>query len=194
MHLSLKSLFLTEAMINTQTKISEQELAALLQTGSEQAFSYLYDNYSGALYGVIFRIVNDADRTNDVLQDTFVKIWKNRSGYESSKGTVFTWMLNIARNSAIDSNRSKHVKYKIQIDERIVDNENKVDDQVKIDFIGIRETVAKLRAEYRHVLEYIYMQGYTQQEFSDEFNIPLGTVKTRTRSALQELRNLLRNS
>ncbi|MCE3295594.1 MAG: hypothetical protein K0R65_1308 [Crocinitomicaceae bacterium] len=180
-------------MINTQSKISEQELAALLQTGSESAFSYLYDNYSGALYGVIFRIVNDADRSNDVLQDTFVKIWKNRESYESSKGTVFTWMLNIARNSAIDSNRSKHVKYKIQIDERVVDNVSKVDEEAKTDSIGLKETVAKLKPEYRHVLEYIYIQGYTQQEFSDEFSIPLGTVKTRTRSALQELRNLLRN-
>lgn len=178
-------------MINTQAKISEQELVSLIQTGSESAFSYLYDNYSGALYGVIFRIVNDTDRASDVLQDSFIKIWKNKESYESSKGTLFTWMLNIARNSAIDSNRSKHVKYKIQIDERIVDNENQVDEQVKTDSIGIKETVAKLRSEYRHVLEYIYMQGYTQQEFSDEFNIPLGTVKTRTRAALQELRNLL---
>ncbi|MGV3630464.1 MAG: RNA polymerase sigma factor [Bacteroidota bacterium] len=181
-------------MINTPGKISEQELAALLQEGSESVFSYIYDNYSGALYGVIFRIVNDADRANDVLQDTFVKIWKNRAAYESPKGTVFTWMLNIARNSAIDSNRSKHVRYKIQIDERIVDNINQVNEEVRTDSIGLKETVAKLRSEYRVVLEYIYVQGYTQQEFSDEFNIPLGTVKTRTRAALQELRNLLRNS
>ncbi len=178
-------------MINTGTKIQEQELAALLQAGTEQTFSYLYDNYSAALYGVIFRIVNERDRANDVLQETFIKIWKNRGSYESGKGTVFTWMLNIARNSAIDSNRSKHVKYKIQIDERIVDQENQVDERIQTDSIGIRETIAKLREEYRTVLEYIYIQGYTQQEFSDEFGIPLGTVKTRTRSALQELRNLL---
>lgn len=180
-------------MIKTQIKLGEQELISLIKENSESAFAYLYDNYSAALYGVIFRIVQDADRSKDVLQDTFVKIWKNKESYENSKGTIFTWMLNIARNSAIDSNRSKHEKYKIQLEERIVDNENKVDGNLKIDSIGIKETVEKLRPDYQAVITYIYMQGYTQQEFSDAFNIPLGTVKTRTRAALLELRTLLRD-
>ncbi len=178
-------------MIKYKVKIEEQELVSLIKAGSESAFSYLYDNYSAALYGIIFRIVEDSDRSNDVLQDTFVKIWKNKDSYDTSKGTIFTWMLNIARNSAIDSNRSKHVKYKIQIDERIVDNETRVNDHLKTDNIGIKETVSKLKAEYQLVINYIYLQGYTQQEFSDEFKIPLGTVKTRTRAALLELRKLL---
>lgn len=179
-------------MIKASSKISEQELILLLKEGSENAFSYLYDNYSAALLGIINRIVNDLDRSHDVLQDTFVKIWKNREAYESSKGTLFTWMLNIAKNTAIDSTRSKHVKYNIQIEDRIVDNENKVDDLHITDNIGLKETVDKLKPEYKKVIEYIYLQGYTQQEYSDEFDIPLGTVKTRTRSALQELRNILR--
>ncbi|MES2588926.1 MAG: sigma-70 family RNA polymerase sigma factor [Bacteroidota bacterium] len=178
-------------MMQTKVKISEEELVALIKGNSESGFSYLYDNYSAALYGVIFRIVNDADRSNDVLQDTFVKIWKNKDSYDTSKGTIFTWMLNIARNSAIDSNRSKHVKYKIQIDERVVDNESSVNESYKSDNIGLKETVDKLKPEYKLVVEYIYLQGYTQQEFSDKFEIPLGTVKTRTRAALQELRKLL---
>lgn len=178
-------------MIKTPTKISEQELVSLLKERSESAFSYLYDNYSAALLGAINRIVNDLDRSHDVLQDTFVKIWKNLEGYESAKGTIFTWMLNIAKNSAIDSNRSKHVKYNIQIEDRIVDNENKVEDLHITDNIGLKETVEKLKPEHKKVIEYIYLQGYTQQEYSDEFDIPLGTVKTRTRSALQELRNIL---
>lgn len=178
-------------MIQTRAKIPEAELVALIKDNSESAFSYLYENYASALYGIIFRIVNDADRSNDVLQDTFVKIWKNRASYETSKGTIFTWMLNIARNSAIDSNRSKHEKYKIQMEDRVVDNETRVNDHLKTDNIGIKETVAKLKPEYKLVIEYIYLQGYTQQEFSDEFDIPLGTVKTRTRAALQELRKLL---
>lgn len=181
-------------MIKAPAKISEQELIALLKSNSEGAFSYLYDNYSKALYGIIFRIVGDADRSKDVLQDTFVKIWKHKDSFEMGRATIFTWMLNIARNSAIDSNRSKHEKNKIQIEDRIVDNENRVDGNVKVDMIGMSETIAKLRAEYKSVIEYIYLQGYTQQEYSDKFNIPLGTVKTRTRSALQELRNLLREN
>jgi RNA polymerase sigma-70 factor (ECF subfamily) len=181
-------------MSKTVVKISEEELITMLKTKSESGFSYLYDHYSGALFGVISRIVTDEDRASDVLQDTFVKIWKSIDTYEKGKGTLFTWMLNIARNSSIDSNRSKHVKYQIQMDERVVDNQNKVDTTAHTDLIGLKETVARLRPEYQKLIEYIYMKGYTQQEFSDEFDIALGTVKTRTRSALQELRNLLKEN
>lgn len=181
-------------MSGTKNKISEEELLSLLKSKSESAFSYLYDNYSAALYGVILKIVADEDRSSDVLQDSFVKIWKSIDGYDRSKGTLFTWMLNIVRNSAIDSNRSKHVKYKIQMEERVVDNHNKVDMAATVDWIGLKETISKLRPEYQKVIEFIYMQGFTQQEFSDEFDVPLGTVKTRTRSALQELRTLLKEN
>ena len=181
-------------MSKIENKIAEEELVSLLKGKSESAFSYLYDHYAGALLGVISRIVMDDDRSNDVLQDSFVKIWKHIEFYEKGKGTLFTWMLNIARNSAIDSNRSKHVKYKIQIDERVVDNSNKVDHTAQMDIIGLKETVSKLRLEYQNLIEFIYMKGFTQQEYADEFGIPLGTVKTRTRAALLELRNLLKES
>lgn len=178
-------------MIKAPQKIAETELVELVKSNSQSAFSYLYDHYSGALYGVIFRIVNDSERSNDVLQDVFVKIWKNKDSYDASKGTFFTWMLNIARNSAIDSNRSKHVKHKIQIEDHIVDKEKRVEETHQIDWIGMKETIEKLRPDFQQLISYIYLQGYTQQEYSDEFEIPLGTVKTRTRTALQELRALL---
>lgn len=181
-------------MLKTKIKIPEDELLLLLKNNSEMAFNYLYDNYSSALYGIIKNIVIDPDRSKDVLQDTFIKIWKNKASYDSIKGTFFTWMLNIARNSAIDSNRSKHVKYKIQFEERIVDQVNKLDGNLKIETIGLKETILKLRPEYQEILNYVYLQGYTQQDFSDNFNIPLGTVKTRTRAALSELRTLLREN
>ena len=181
-------------MSKIQQKISEEELLSLLREKSESGFSYLYDHYSAALHGIIFRIVGDEDRASDVLQDSFVKIWKNIGSYEKGKGTLFTWMLNIVRNSAIDSNRSKHVKYQIQMEERVVDNHNKVDPTASMDIIGLKETVSKLRPEYQKLIEFIYMQGFTQQEYADEFQIPLGTVKTRTRSALQELRTLLKEN
>jgi RNA polymerase sigma-70 factor (ECF subfamily) len=142
-------------MLKVQQKISEEELIAQLKSKSELGFSYLYDNYSAALLGVIYRIVNDEDRSNDVLQEVFIKIWKSIETYERGKGTLFTWMLNIARNAAIDSNRSKHVKHQIQMDERVVDNQNKVDPSAQMDLIGLKETVAKLKPEHQKVIEYI---------------------------------------
>ena len=80
----------------------------LLKGKDNQAFSYLYDNYAGALYGVVKQIVTDAETGNDVLQEVFVSIWRKIDSYDETKGRLFTWMLNIARNAAIDKTRSKN--------------------------------------------------------------------------------------
>ncbi|HWJ25677.1 MAG TPA: sigma-70 family RNA polymerase sigma factor, partial [Flavisolibacter sp.] len=93
--------------MSTKLKYEEQELVAALRQKQNHAFSYLYDHYAGALYGVINQILNDAELSNDVLQETFVNIWKRIDSYDATKGRLFTWMLNIARNAAIDKTRSK---------------------------------------------------------------------------------------
>jgi RNA polymerase sigma factor (sigma-70 family) len=90
------------------TTYEEQELVALLKAKDNQAFSYLYDNYAGALCGVVKQIVGDMELANDVLQEVFVSIWRKIDTYDASKGRLFTWMLNIARNAAIDKTRSKN--------------------------------------------------------------------------------------
>ena len=88
--------------------------------------------------------MNDEERASDVLQDVFIKIWKSIDSYERGKGTLFTWMLNVSRNAAIDSNRSKHVKHQIQMDARVVDQQNQVDSSKQMDVIGLKETIAAL--------------------------------------------------
>lgn len=93
--------------MNLNTTYSEQELVDLLQQRNEKAFSYLYDNYSVALLGIVNAIVTDKETANDVLQNVFINIWRKIESYDSSKGRLFTWMLNIARNAAIDEVRSK---------------------------------------------------------------------------------------
>jgi len=93
--------------LSTNTKYQEQELVSQLLQQNGQAFSYLYDNYSPALFGVINQIISDKEAAADVLQDVFVNIWKKISLYDDTKGRLFTWMLNIARNAAIDKLRSR---------------------------------------------------------------------------------------
>ena len=87
--------------------VSESVLIEKLTRRDQQAFQWLYDQYSPALYGVVLRIVRDEDQAADLLQDIFVKIWKNLDAYDASKGRLFTWMLNVARNTAIDSLRAQ---------------------------------------------------------------------------------------
>ena len=88
-------------------KYSEQELVALLKEQNNDAFNYLYDHYSGALFTIINQIVPDKDTASDVLQEVFVNVWRKIGTYDETKGRLFTWMLNIARNAAIDKVRSK---------------------------------------------------------------------------------------
>lgn len=177
-------------------KSSQEEIlqiVAQIKKGDESAFEKLYDNYSGALLGVISRIVKSDEQANGVLQETFLKIWKNIAKYDPKKATPFTWMLNIARNSAIDSYRKTK-----KTQERVIQNsEYDVSDikgpmiEQRIDHIGLAEIMGKLNPDQQTVVNYVYFKGYTQQEVSDELGIPLGTVKTRVRSALIDLRKLM---
>ncbi len=185
-------------MMPKKCTYSQQELILLLRSNSREGFEYLYDNYSPALYGIILKIVKDEERAADVLQDSFLKIWKNIASYNGEKGTLFTWILNIARNTAID-------KLRVEV---------KIDKVVKLDSVtekelsnvavfnpvpalmDVRDIVEMLLPERKVVIDMVYFQGYTHEEVSEKLNLPLGTVKSRIRKALQELRDVfaIRNS
>lgn len=146
---------------------------------------------------MILRVVRDEDISQEVLQDAFLKMWNKIDSYDSSKGKLFTWMLNVTRNLAIDRTRSKE----IQKDKKTDDLDllvNRIDSQeqaeLQVDAIGLKEVLDKLSGEQRFVIEHLYLKGFTQSELAEEFNIPLGTVKTRTRLALIELRTILKVS
>src|SRR4249919_3932947 len=86
---------------------TENELVLLLKQRTQNSFNYLYDNYSGALYNVILSILQDKELSNDVLQEVFIKIWRQIDQYDPEKGRLFTWLVNISRNASIDTLRSK---------------------------------------------------------------------------------------
>ena len=178
-------------MGTTQT-YSEQELVFLLKSRDTRAFGYLYDNYSGALLGIINQIVDDMDLANDVLQDVFVNIWRKIESYDAGKGRLFTWMLNIARNASIDLIRSSAY----QNMKRTKDIEDSYDlgtsdELLQVDHIGLKKVLDKLKEEHRVLVELSYFKGYTHEEISEIEDIPLGTVKTRIRNALKQLREIL---
>ena len=175
------------------TKYSEPELIQLLRQRSRHVFSYLYDNYSGALLSIIRNIVNEEELANDVLQEVFVKIWKQIDSYDSSKGRLFTWMLNIARNASIDTIRSKSFQNSRQNRELTEDVYSAGGtSETRTDQIGLRKLVHNLKEEYRVLVELSYFQGYTQDEIAKMLNMPLGTVKTRLRTALIQLREIIK--
>lgn len=181
-------------MSKRKTKISEQDLLELLQTKSEKSFSILYDNYSGAIFGVVNKIVRSEEIASDITQDTFVKIWKNLDNYSSTKGTIFTWMLNIARNTAIDKIRSQEylqTRQNLEIESYVGIIDHEYSSALNIDAIGLNKLVEKLKPEYKQLIDLVYFKGYSQSEIAEEFGIPLGTIKTRIKSAINNLRTYM---
>ena len=175
------------------TKYNEPDLVLLLQQRDKSVFSYLYDNYAGALKSVIFNIIREDELSNDVLQEVFIKIWRQIDSYDPSKGRLFTWMLNISRNASIDTIRSKQFQNSKQNRELTEDVYSAGgSSEVATDHIGLRKMVHQLREEYRVLIDLSYFQGYTQDEISKLLNIPLGTVKTRLRTALIQLRQYIK--
>jgi RNA polymerase sigma factor (sigma-70 family) len=174
-------------------KYTESELVTMLQQRQQSAFTYLYDNYSGALYGIITSIVPDRELANDVLQEVFIKIWKQVQTYDAGKGRLFTWMMNIARNASIDMLRSKNYQSNQQnreLTETVYEKGGST--ATNIDKIGLRKLVHSLKEDYKVLLELSYFEGFTQDEISKMLHMPLGTVKTRLRSALLQLRELVK--
>jgi RNA polymerase sigma-70 factor (ECF subfamily) len=180
---------------STATKYDEATLVQLLKQKDRQVFSYLYDNYSGVLYGIILKIVVKPEEANDLLQDVYLKIWRNIESYDADKSRLYTWMLNIARNTAIDFLRSKQFQNSAK-NQNIEDSVNTINQQEKseqkTDSIGLKQMVEKLPNDQQKVIELVYLNGYTQQETSEELNIPLGTVKTRVRMAINTLKSIFK--
>jgi RNA polymerase sigma-70 factor (ECF subfamily) len=166
----------------------------MLLRQNEQAFSYLYDNYSPALFGIIKQIVPDENIAADVLQDVFVNIWRKIKLYDETKGRLFTWMMNIARNAAIDKLRSRGYQDSRK-NQPLSENVNSVAAKAVVDpsvnDIGLKKLVNKMKDDYRILIDLSYFQGFTHEEIAKILNLPLGTVKTRIRSALTQLRTML---
>lgn len=178
----------------TKIKYSEEELVALIKNGDQDAFSYLYDNYSKALFGIIFQIVEEEKESEDILQNVFLKIWNSISSYSNEKGRLFTWMLNIARNASIDFKRSKQNKINTlnRNSDKIANEINKHHNtSVNYDHIGLKNVLATLNEDHKKLIDMAYFEGYTQEEISKELDMPLGTVKTKIRQAITKLRNII---
>jgi RNA polymerase sigma factor (sigma-70 family) len=177
--------------LSKKIKLSEEELVLALRNREKIAVEALYDMYSASLFGVISRIVIDEATSEDVLQETFVKIWHSFPSYSADKGRLFTWMVNIARNLSIDKLRSKDFKNHNK-NQELENNVTFIDEQrntiYKPELMGIKDLVQKLKPEQKSILDLVYFKGYTHVEAADELGIPLGTIKTRLRMAIIELR------
>ncbi|GGF40369.1 RNA polymerase sigma factor [Echinicola rosea] len=171
--------------------MQEDQLIKGLRAKDKQIVDYLYDKYSRALFAVISRVIKDHDIAEEVFHDAFVKIIRRIESYDESKGRLYTWMANVCRNAAIDKTRSKEFSKDSKtntIDNYVYGLEGASGTTEAVDAIGVKELITTLNEEQRFVVECIYFKGYTHSEISEEFEIPLGTVKSRIRAALGVLK------
>lgn len=158
------------------------------------AFEKLYAMYSKNICGVINTIVKNEGRAQEICQDVFVKVWNNAENYNASKGRFFTWVLNIARNAAIDEIRStsyRNEKKNLSATFFVGILEEPADDGERIDTNRLKKLIHNLKDKCVQLIELLYFRGYSQKEAADELNIPVGTIKTRNRSCISQLRETI---
>ena len=176
------------------TNIKDGQIVQLMKEQPRQVIAMVLKKYGGALLWVVKKVVHSEEIAQDVLQDACVKIWKNAHRYDPEKGELFTWLAQIVRNTAIDKVRTKKFQARQtskKIEDFVTDNID-YSEEMNPEDTGLRYQINKLDPKYRQMIELLYFQGYTQREITREFDIPLGTVKTRARKAITELRQLLK--
>lgn len=181
----------TNQLSKKKITLSETDLVRALRQKENIGAEALYDMYSSSLYGIIYRIVQHEEIAEDLLQETFVKIWNSFSSYNPEKGRLFTWMVNLARNLSIDKVRSKDFRNNSK-NQDLENTVNFIDEQkntaINPDTLGVKDLVNKLKPDHKSILDLVYFRGYTHVEAAEELGIPLGTVKTRLRMAIITLR------
>lgn len=172
--------------------ISENDLVTMLRNGDQSVVSEIYDRYGSVLYGVCTKILrNNTGLAEDAFQESVVKIWKYGKSYDPKKGKLFTWMLNITKNTAIDQWRKNSNRGKIQNDIEDVHLDKTAHSETRnTDTIDVPENVERLDRSLREVIELAYFNGMTHKQISGELDIPLGTVKTRIRNGIKKLRTI----
>ena len=168
----------------------EKEIVGLLQKGDKKAITLLYENYADALYGVILKVLSDEDLAQDALQETFVKVWKNAKSYNEKKAKLFTWLYRIAYNTAIDKVRSQTNKTSKEIQMDASNVYMITSESLNQDVMDIKTHLKSLDEKYQIVINALFFEGMTQQEASDELEIPLGTIKSRLKIGLRELKKI----
>ena len=169
-----------------------QEIIVKIKARQEDGLRLLYANYSDVLFGMAFRVLNSEPFAEDALQQAFLKIWNNIETFDSSKSTLFTWMAKIVKNTAIDISRLKSFQKETKtetIDPLVHKTEN---DFIDTDKIDVKNLLDGMDEKYSIVLEYLYLKGYSQSELSKKLDLPLGTIKTRCKKAIDLLREKLK--
>jgi len=177
--------------------VPDSALIAKMMAGDESALSALYDRYSPVLFGMLMRVLNDRQAAEEVLQDLFLQLWRNAGQFDASRGSLPAWLIVIGRNRAISRLRGRRDREVLEEEEgdfagTFASPQNIEDEAARNQMARtVSAAIEKLPAEQRQAVELAYFEGMTQSEIAAKTGAPLGTVKTRVRTAMQTLRQIL---
>ena len=169
---------------------TKSNIISLLKVKDKKAIELIYDNYSKSLYGVVLNMTKDEIDAQDIIQEAFIKIWKNSDKYDPGKAKLFTWLLTICRNVAIDKLRSKKNRSQKEIQKENINVYDNRSYNYNPDHLDLRDKVNSLDKKYAEVIDALYYGGMTQKEASEKLNLPLGTIKTRIKIGIRELNKI----
>jgi len=175
---------------------SDRELIERLQRREPQALAELYDRYGRLVYSLILRVVRDTGIAEDLVQETFLRVWNRVQGFDAQKGSIAPWLLAVARNRAIDYLRSASGRERGAVEFEETDHPALYTDMEQDILTSdatrrVKAAMEKLSANQRQVIELAYFEGLSQTEMAERMGQPLGTVKTWVRTALRNLRDEL---
>ncbi|HEX5707786.1 MAG TPA: sigma-70 family RNA polymerase sigma factor [Pyrinomonadaceae bacterium] len=182
--------------VREQSDTAEAALIEAVARGDESAFASLYDRYSSILFGLLLRILRDRPEAEDCLQEVFLQVWQRAPSFDSARGRPFTWLVTLARSRAIDRLRSSGARTRTE-QAAFAETTEPVGDAVADAFRSeqgevVRGALAEIPEEQRRALLLAYFEGLSQSEIAARLGQPLGTVKTRMRTGMMRLRELLR--
>jgi RNA polymerase sigma-70 factor (ECF subfamily) len=172
------------------------ELLQAVAAQDEAALGHLYDRYRVILFGVLVRILNNREEAEDVLQEVFLQVWRRAADFDPNRGRPFTWLVTLARSRGIDRLRSLASRERVAAmsgtDEAAGDVSDAATDAIRSEQRGVvNDALSQLPEEQKRLLMLAYFDGLTQSEIAERLGAPLGTVKTRMRSGMMKLRELL---
>jgi RNA polymerase sigma-70 factor (ECF subfamily) len=183
------------ATLQAEQRAEDAALLLRIRDGDERAIETLYTRYSGPLYSLAYRVTGADRYAQDVVQEVFVALWKDAGRYDPSRGALSSWLFALARHKAIDlvrkeANVRKHTA-DVDLEFREADDDVDQEAWLRLRRDAVRAAITQLPEAQRTALELAFFAGLTHVEVAEQLDIPLGTAKTRIRTALLRLRDIL---
>jgi RNA polymerase sigma-70 factor, ECF subfamily len=174
-----------------QSEVSDGELISRVGSGDRNAFEVLYRRYSRPVFGLALRRLGDRGRAEDAVQETFASVWRAAGSYRPERGPGAPWLYAVARNAIVDNGRARREPPVEGVEEKAGDETPA--DRAEAGWVAwrVHRALAELPENERIVIELAYWRGRSQSEIAELLGIPLGTVKTRTRTGLARLADQL---